>query len=294
MPTLSIIGPGAIGGTLAIWLSQTPGNHVSLCARTPFQTLSLKTSDRLFTLSPPVFTSPDDAKPVDWIILATKTYQVPSAAPWIQRLSASHTRLAVAQNGVEHLANLQPYFDPSRIVPIIIDCPVERSAPGKLIQHGPVTMTIPNTDDSKDFAALFTDPSITLNLTDDWLSAAWQKLCLNCSGAVCALVDEAANIAQDPRAASVMESLIRECIAVGRAEGAHIDDALAQQIIAGQSAAPDGSKNSLHADYAARRPMEWDARNGVIARLGQQHNIPTPCNQMAAQLLSLLESAYLA
>ncbi len=87
-----------------------------------------------------------------------------------------------------------------------------------------------------------------------------------------------------------MKHLIQECIAVGRTEGATLDESLIPQIIASAAAAPEGSMNSLHADLVAHRPMEWDARNGVIARLGQKHGLDTPYNQLAAQILSLLES----
>jgi 2-dehydropantoate 2-reductase len=43
--------------------------------------------------------------------------------------------------------------------------------------------------------------------------------------------------------------------------------------------------NSLHADRAAGRPTEIDARNGAIVRIGARHGIPTPCNQMSVALL---------
>jgi ketopantoate reductase len=37
-----------------------------------------------------------------------------------------------------------------------------------------------------------------------------------------------------------------------------------------------------------RRPLELDARNGVIVRLGQKHGIPTPSNRMAVALLTAM------
>lgn len=292
MPTISLIGPGAIGGTLAAWLIDNPENHVSICARSPFRDLIVTTPDRTLASWPRVVTDPASAEATDWIILATKTYQIASAAIWLESLCGSRTRVAVAQNGVEHIANLARFIDPGHIVPVIIDCPAERSGPGRVIQRGEIKMAVPNDRNAKDFAALFDDPSIKIALSDSWISEAWKKLCLNCSGAICVLVDQPANIAKNPQAANVMRSLIRECIAVGRAEGATIGDEIIEAIVTGQAAAPDGAKNSLHADFVERRPMEWDARNGVIARIGEKHGIPTPYNRMAADLLSLLESNY--
>jgi hypothetical protein len=63
--------------------------------------------------------------------------------------------------------------------------------------------------------------------------------------------------------AQIMEKIIRECIAVGRAEGASLDDALVQTILSGYRSSPD-SVNSIHADRLAGRQMEIDARNGAV------------------------------
>jgi 2-dehydropantoate 2-reductase len=48
--------------------------------------------------------------------------------------------------------------------------------------------------------------------------------------------------------------------------------------------------NSMLADRLAGRPMEIEARNGVIVRLGEKHGIPTPLNRMAVALLRAGES----
>ncbi|MDQ8185905.1 2-dehydropantoate 2-reductase [Pelagicoccus sp. SDUM812002] len=290
MPKIAVIGPGAIGGTLASFLLENPQNTASICARTPFEKLEITANSQTLTHPVTVHTHSSSTTLVDWIVLATKTYQVPQAANWFERLSGHGTRIAVVQNGVEHLANLTPYFPVERIVPVIIDCPAERKSHGQIIRHGDVRIDVPNTPESADFATLFDDPAVTVNLTDDWSTAAWRKLCINAAGAISALVNQPANIAADPRAADIMKNLIQECIAVGRAEGATLDETIIQTVVSGAAAAPDGSMNSLHADLVAHRPMEWDARNGVIARLGKKHRIPTPYNELTAHLLSLLES----
>ena len=36
MTDITLIGPGAIGSTLAAWLSQMPGHRVTVGVRTPF------------------------------------------------------------------------------------------------------------------------------------------------------------------------------------------------------------------------------------------------------------------
>jgi 2-dehydropantoate 2-reductase len=49
---------------------------------------------------------------------------------------------------------------------------------------------------------------------------------------------------------------------------------------------PEDAGTSILADREAGRPLEWDARNGVIARLGAAHGIPTPVSDVIVPLLA--------
>lgn len=289
MTKIAIIGPGAIGGTLAAWLHTKPSNNISICARSSFKALNVNTPFGKLESTPNIFTNAAQATQVDWVIVTTKAYQVASVEPWLKQLCHENTKVAIAQNGVEHIANLTPFIAKKSIVPVIIDCPADRSEAGKITQKGSILMTVPNNELSQQFADLFPSENITITLTDNWTTAAWKKLCINSSGAISTIIDQYANVASKPEAANLMAHVIRECIAVGRAEGATIDDEIIDQVINSQANAPDGATNSMHADLAANRPMEWDARNGVIVRLGKKHGIPTPYNDMASNLLSLIE-----
>jgi 2-dehydropantoate 2-reductase len=50
----------------------------------------------------------------------------------------------------------------------------------------------------------------------------------------------------------------------------------------------------MFADRLAGRPMELDARNGVIVRLGQKHGIATPTNALLVALLTASGSPWVA
>ena len=279
-----MVGTGAVGASIAAWLIAAPGHDVTLCARTPFDRLRVETPDGLLESNPPILTDPADAAPVDWALVVTKTYDAPGAQAWLDRLVGPATHVAVLQNGVEHYSRF-PGLDPARIVPVIVDIPAERRAPGNVVQRRSGSLTVPNDPAGHAFAALFAHSPIDTILTDDWQSAAWRKLAVNCAGAVSALTLQPAGIARDDDAADLMRALIRECIAVGRAEGATLPDDLPDTIVAGYRAGPADSINSIHADRLAGRPTEADARNGVIARLGARHGIDAPLNRMADVVL---------
>jgi|GEM_PF-1587346 ketopantoate reductase len=82
--------------------------------------------------------------------------------------------------------------------------------------------------------------------------------------------------------------IVAECAALGRAEGAHVDDSIVQEVVYGYRAQPPDSINSMLADCVALRPMEIDARNGVVVRKGESHRIKPPLNRMAVALLRTL------
>jgi 2-dehydropantoate 2-reductase len=113
-------------------------------------------------------------------------------------------------------------------------------------------------------------------------------LCVNSAGVISALVLQPSRVMHDPQIAGLSHALVRECVAVGRAEGAVLPDDLPETVLQIYRSAPPDSVNSLHADRAAGRQTEIDARNGAIVRLGRKHGIPTPCNQMAVALLTTM------
>lgn len=288
---IAVIGPGAIGGLVTAWLCQDPLHEVTVCARTPFDTLTLEVDGVSMEAKPGVLTQVGDASPVDWVLVATKAYDSSAAADWFPGLLGPHTRVAVLQNGVDHVERFSAFLPKERILPVMVDCPTERIAPGRIRQRGKATLVVPATEHGKVFTRLFTNTQIEAGVDSDFLTIAWRKLCVNAAGAVNALLLEPAGIAHNESAAYVMRRLIQEAVEVGRAEGAILGESIADEVIGIYQGHPGDSVNSLHADRLAGRPMEIDLRNGVIVRLGRKHGIETPFNEMAVALLTSISGS---
>lgn len=284
MARIALIGPGAIGGTIAAWLAQDAANDVTLCVRTPLDGLEVETPVGPIRAVPKMLTDPAAATPVDWVLAATKTYDSAAAAAWLPGLVAPETRVAVLQNGVEHRERFRGIVADAQIVPAIVDIPAERSAPGRILQRRTGTILVP--DGQEDFVALFAATPIAVSTTPDFVTAAWRKLAINCAGIVNAITLRAAEVSHDEGVAEAMRALVAECVAVGRAEGATLPDSLPDEVVDHYRGAPGDSLNSIHADRIAGRPMEIDARNVVIARLGARHGIDAPLNRALAALLA--------
>jgi 2-dehydropantoate 2-reductase len=290
MARIAVIGPGAIGSTLAAWLAQDGIHDLTVCARSPLGRLRIMAPGGTIEASPAVLTDPAGATPVEWVIAATKTYDSPGCIPWIERLTGSGTRLAVVQNGVEHRDRFISLVPPERIVPVIAYLPAERLAPGEVLQRENGRLVVPDEPAALAFAQLFAQTPIRIEITSDWLSVAWRKLALNAAGAVDALALQPARIAQGEEMGAAIRALVAEVRAVGCAEGANLPDDLPDTILAHmRHEAPDGI-NSIHADRRAGRAMEIDARNGVIVRAGERHRIATPVCLMLTALLRAVQA----
>lgn len=287
MTTIALIGPGAIGGTVAAWLAQDPSIEVTVCARTPFEDLQVETPQGLITAKPKITTNPADGTPVDWVLIATKTYDADATKPWLDHLLADHTRVAIIQNGVEHERLFEHLVPAARIVPVIINLPAARSAPGRIVQHRHGIISVPTGQNGEDFSALFAKTEIEAAAHADFISEAWLKLTGNSIAIVPSLTLRATGPVWNPDLETIVRGVVEECAAVGRAEGATIPDDFVEQAISNSRNMPEGSSGgSLHADRLAGHPMEVDARNGVIVRLGQKHGIPTPMNKIMVTLLT--------
>jgi len=286
--SILLIGPGAIGATLTAWLAQDDRHDVAVAARTPFDSIEVQTPEGIIRAKPRVFTEVSQVKHVDWVLVTTKAYDSDSAAEWFPAAVGPRTRVAVIQNGVEHIARFEKHIARERIVPVMIDLPADRLSPGRTIQRGPAHMVVPAGRNGEDFLKLFSHTNFDAKATDDFTSAVWRKLCLNSSGAPCAVLLKPAGIVHHEGVAELMRAIIRECIAVGRAEGAKLEDEIVEDLIERAKRGSRDGANSMLADRRAGRPMEYDARNGVIVRLGRKHGIAAPMN---ALMVSLLEAA---
>ena len=287
MTTIAVIGPGAIGGTVAAWLAQNPDFAITLCARTPLDDLRVETPRGVITATPEVLTDPALARPVDWVLVATKTYDVDSTRLWLERLLGGNTRVAIIQNGVEHVRLFSHLVPAERLVPVMINLPAVRSAPGRIAQHRHGIIAVPAGRNGSDFVELFAQTEIEAAAHEDFLSQLWIKLTGNSIAIVPALTLRATGPVWSADMEAIIRGLVEECAAVGRAEGADIPQDVVEQAVANARNSQEGAiAGSIHADRLAGHPMEVDARNGVIVRLGEKRGIATPMNRVLATLLA--------
>ncbi|WP_394840782.1 2-dehydropantoate 2-reductase [Pendulispora brunnea] len=283
-----VIGPGAIG--LCVGAALMAGGHeVTFLSRQPFASLSVaRKGDPVQVVPARVVTTPDRPGECDWVFLCVKAHQVPSTAEALRAAVGPRTRLAILQNGVEHLENVAPFVPANTdCVPVMIDLPATRHQIGVAEWTRHARASVPKGPSGEAFCALLEGSFIAASVSDDWRSQAWRKLCINApAGAILALTGQPMGVFHRPGVAEIARAILAECIAVGRAEGAQLEDAiLASQMQDFMTADPNAG-NSMYEDWRAGRETEWNARNGVIVRKGLAHGVPTPVSAILVPLLA--------
>ena len=287
MAGVAVIGPGAVGATFAA-AAERAGHDVMLCGRraSPAPVVELPDGGEHALAHAPL-SDPAGAGPVPWVLLAVKTHQTAGAANWLGALCDERTTVVVLQNGVEH-EGVGPLVGRGTLVPAIVWCPSEVIAPGRIAQRGPARFRVPVGAAGAGVAGLF-GGAVTVDLVADFHSEAWRKLCLNASVAPMVIAGRRAELFRDPEQVELARRLTAEAVAVGRAEGARLDPGLADEIAEQLRGMPGDLGTSMLFDRLAGRRLEWDARNGVIRRLGARHGIPTPVSDVIVPLLAALD-----
>ena len=109
-PTVALVGPGAIGTTIAAALHEV-GRTPTICGRSAHERLELRFDGGSVIVPGPVLTDPAEIKNTfDLVFVAVKSTQVEAAAPWLSALCNAKTVVCVLQNGVEQKTLFAPYL----------------------------------------------------------------------------------------------------------------------------------------------------------------------------------------
>ncbi|MGE8678381.1 MAG: oxidoreductase [Achromobacter marplatensis] len=283
---IAIVGPGAIGTTIAAALHEL-GRPQLLCGRTPRDQLTLHDGDRRVIVPGPVQTDPDriDRK-ADLVFLAVKATQTETASGWLAALCRPDTVVCVLQNGVEQLEAVAKHAPRARVVPAVVWFPAQAQADGSVRLRGEARLSLPDSPASRVVAEGLRGTRCAVELTADFPSVAWRKLLQNAVAGLMALTHRRAGMFVRPDIAELSLAYLRECLAVARAEGANLGDEVPQEILAKLQAASADLSTSILTDREAGRPLEWDIRNGVVPRRARAHGIPTPISDIIVPLLA--------
>jgi len=284
---IALVGPGAIGSTVAAYLSAA-GHAVVLCGHTARESIEVRPDDHdPIVLAEPVHTDPAEVDgPVDVAFLAVKATQNEQAGAWLQRLCNEHTVVCALQNGVEQVERVGRYCPSSTVVPAAVWISSEVQPEGWVRVRTEPRLVLPDTEAAATLAELLRGAGVTVELDPDFSTAAWHKLLVNAVVAVMVLTGRRAGAFRRDDVAALGRRYLAECMAVARADGANLGDEVIDEIVGMLAQAPPDITTSMLTDREANRPLEWDIRNGVILRKAAAFGLSTSISEVLVPLLA--------
>jgi 2-dehydropantoate 2-reductase len=294
---IAVIGLGSIGGVAAASLAAVDRHDIVVCLRRPLNRLTLDRPEGVAEVPLRSLTNPTQAEAADWVLLCTKTHQTETAAPWLERLCTPQTRVAVLQNGIDHVARVAPLANGAAVLPVIVYYNGERLAPDhvRMRRASANDIVVPDNEAGRAFVQLLDGTGLRALLSDDFVTLLWRKLLINAvANPITALTLQRQAVLRRPDIQELCHAVLGEAVAVARAEGARLAEDEPAQAIATLMTFSGELGTSMYFDRLAGRKMEIETLTGAIVAAGERHGIATPINRALLTLLRPVNDAAVA
>jgi 2-dehydropantoate 2-reductase len=292
--SVAVVGLGGIGGGAAGSLAAAGLHDIMACTRQPIARFTLERAEGTVEAPLRVLTDPAQAKPVDWVLVCTKTHQTAAAGPWLARLCTPATRVAVLQNGIDHVARVATLAGGATIVPVLVYYNGERLAPDRVrIRHaGSFDAVVADDDPGRAFVDLFEGTPLRIIRSADFATLAWRKLLINAvANPITALTLQRQVVLRRPDIQELCRGILNEAVAAARAEGVKLAEDETARTIATLENFSGELGTSMYFDRLAGRRVEVEALTGAIVAAGDRHGMAMPLNRALLTLLRAINDA---
>lgn len=282
MASLSVLGPGGVGGFLAAALAHV-GEHVTVIAREHTAELIRREglaveSVRLGSFRARPAAAAVLVEPSDVLVVATKATGLEAA---LERVQAEPALVLPLLNGLDHMEVLRKRFGEGAVAAGTIRIEADRPVPGRIVQSSPFLRVDVACDDPAlaarlpGLAARLERAGVPTAIEDGEKQILWSKLVrLNALACTTSASQRTIGfIRSDPDWRRALSTCIEEAAAVANADGARIDPAAR---LAELDEAHPGLGSSMQRDIAAGRIPELDAIPGSVLRAAARHGLACP------------------
>jgi 2-dehydropantoate 2-reductase len=282
---IAVLGPGGVGGLLAVLLADAGHDVVvlarpSTAERIASQGLRL-TSPRYGDVAAFPRAAQRLAEPVDACIVAVKATQLDDALDRVPAGTLGGAVLLPLLNGFEHMTVLRGRYPSARVVAGAIRVVASRTAPGD-IRHEGTLAAVQLTPDGGELAGALEGAGLDVTVRDDGAGLLWDKLCFLGPVALMTTLAMAPLGEVRERRGEELRAVMDEVAAVARAEGARAN---ADVVWRFTQDVPAGMTSSMQRDAADGAPTELDAIGGAVLRAAERHGVEVPVTRRVVEEL---------
>jgi 2-dehydropantoate 2-reductase len=280
---VGILGPGAVGGALAVRLVRSATPVVCVASAEGVEKLrssglTLEAPDGTYVARPEA--TELLAERVSLLLVAVKAPALAEALERVEAFAVADGVVVSLLNGLEHPETIRRRLGPRVAAASISRFEGYRKGRSRIVQTtaGPV-ITVASDDlpthELDRVLAPLREAGVEVVVTDDERAVLWTKAARLGPLAVATVLTRrpVGELRDDERWRETLGQAIEEACAVAEADGVAVCPADQWAII---EAMPASLTTSTARDVAAGHPSELDAITGAIVRAGRRLHVPTP------------------
>ena len=300
---ICIIGCGSIGLLLAAKIASA-GEDVTLICRRPEQVSLIRSRGVKVSYLSGIGIAKvksilawRDVAYCDHVIIAVKAYDTRAALDVLKSCCKGFRLVVSAQNGIGPLEEVEGTLGVDRSAAMLLYIGARR-VEDNLVEHlggnrvviGTRSTSKSTYEDLKDLRDVLSSAGFNVDMVDDIDAWRWDKLLVNAAinPVTAILMSPNRVIIESVHAKSLALTLAREGEEVARRLNIRLPRDVEKAVITTASETAS-NKSSMLQDIEMGRKTEIDYINGVIVRLGEQHNVPTPYNRAVYLAVKALE-----
>ena len=297
---IAVMGSGGLGGYFGARLCKG-GSEVHFIARG--RHLDAMRAEGLRVEGPepihiPRVDATDDPRQVghvDLVMVCVKLWDTEAALEQIRPLVGQSTTVISFQNGVLKDRYLRSAYDASRLMGGVGYVATTIDRPGVVRQTGPMQRLIfgefdgSETQRGKAFLEACLAGGIKAELSSSIEREIWQKyvFLVGLSGTTTTMRKTIGPIRENPETRAFLLDVMREVVAVGRAQGVDLPEDYAEIRLRLADDVAYDMTSSMHHDLERGNRLEVRWLAGGVVELGRAKGIPTPLNRAIADILAL-------
>jgi 2-dehydropantoate 2-reductase len=299
---IAMMGAGGVGGFFGGLLARD-GCEVGFVARGAhlaalrMHGLTIENESSGDILIPGVRATDDPATlgEVDIVILSVKLWDTEEAARAIRPLVGPRTGILSLQNGVTKDDILRREYGTAAVMGGVCYLATHIARPGVIHQTGTMQRLIlgdygsgPSARTDALFQAL-RHAGIQAELSPDIAKAIWEKFVflVGLSATTTTMRASIGPIRANAETRAFLLAVMREAVAVGRAQGIALPDDYAESRLSFADGLPADMTSSMYHDLERGNRLEVNWLSGSVVELGATWGIPTPANRAVCAVLAL-------
>jgi 2-dehydropantoate 2-reductase len=213
----------------------------------------------------------------------------------VRPLIGPQTAVISLQNGVTKDDVLRREFGESAVMGAVGYCATSISRPGVIRQTGKMQRMIvgeytgERSGRVRELHEALVKAGIQAEISDDIRRTLWEKyvFLVALSGATTTMRSTIGPIREHPQTRAFLLDLLRETVAVGRADGVKLPEDYADQRLTFIDTLAADMTSSMHHDLRAGNRLEVAWLAGGVVELGRKVGVATPANRAVWDMLAL-------